>query len=475
MHPTAVPSTATIARTDTDDTSNGDAQPNIGIDTDIDTAGLAARLTGRLVTPADPDWDTARQAWNLAIDQRPAFVVLAESAGDVAATVDAARAAGLRVAPQGTGHNAAALGDLAGTILLRTDRMREITVDAAAGTVRCGAGVLWREVTDALAPHGRVGLAGWAGGVGVVGYLLGGGYSWFARKHGLGSSSVSAVELVTGDGERRRIDALHDPELFWAVRGGCGNAGIVTAIEFAAYPIGQVYAGALLFPIERAAEVLDAYRHWTRNLDEAATTCVRLLRVPPLADIPEVVRGRAFVGVDGAIDLPPAEAEALLAPLRALGPVVDQFGPMPAPALGHIHLDPPQPSPARGDGMLLADLTPDTIAALLSVAGPGVDSPLLAVDLRHLGGAAGRPDPRGGAIDHLPGRFMLFAVGITPVPAAEAPVVAAVNALDTPPDVVLLTGLEVQPASIVAAMAVTMISAERRCVNVGLLLRNDHG
>jgi FAD/FMN-containing dehydrogenase len=400
--------------------------PPIDVVSDTD---LAARLTGRLVTPDDADWDTARQAWNLAVDRRPEFVVFAETPGDVAATLEFARAAGLTVTPQGTGHNAGARVDLSGTILLRTDRMREVTVDPDARTVRAGAGVLWQEVAGALAPHGLVGLAGSSGDVGVVGYLLGGGYSWFARKYGLGCSSVTAVEIVTGDGELRRVDAEHDPDLFWAVRGGAGNAGIVTSIEFTVYPCAQVYAGTLLFPIERAREVLTAYEAWTRDLDEAASTCVRLLRIPPLPDIPEQIRGKSFVGIDGAIDLPVDQAEALLAPMRALGPAVDMFAPMPAAALGHIHMDPPQPSPARADGIVLDDLTPDGIEALLTVAGPGVASPLLAVDLRHMGGAVGRPAPGGGAVDHLPGRFLLFAVGITPVPEAEAAVVAAIHGL----------------------------------------------
>jgi FAD/FMN-containing dehydrogenase len=388
---------------------------------------LAAVLFGRLLRPGGPDWDAARQAWNLAVDQRPEFVVQAHTPGDVAATIDFARESGLRVAPQGTGHNAGALGDLTGTILLRTDRMREVTVDADRRIVRVGAGVLWQEVTEALAPHGLAGLAGSSGDVGVAGYLLGGGYSWLARRFGLGCSAVTAVELVTGDGQQHRVDADHEPELFWAVRGGGGNVGIVTALEFRVFPVTQVYGGMMLFPIERAREVLTAYERWTRDLDEAATTCVRLLRVPPLPEIPEFARGRAFVAVDGAIDLPAEQAEPLLAPLRDLGPEVDMFAEMPAAALGQIHMDPPQPTPARGDGMLLSDMTDDTIDALLAVAGPDVPSPLLAVDIRQLGGAAGRPDPNGGAVDHLPGRFLLFAVGITPVPPAEAAVTAAVH------------------------------------------------
>ena len=260
----------------------------------------------------------------------------------------------------------------------------------------------------------------------MAGYLLGGGFSWLAREYGLGSSSVTAVELVTGDGTFHRVDAEHEPELFWAVRGGAGNLGVVTAIEMAVFSIPEVYAGALLFPIERAAQVLTAYELWTRDLDERATTCVRLLHLPPLPELPDFLRGRSFVGIDGAIDAPVAQAEA---PLRALGPEVDMFGVMPAAALGQIHMDPPGPVPSHGDGLILADLTAGTIEALLSVAGPGVQTPLLAVDLRHLGGAVGRPDPWGGVVDQLPGRFLVFGVGVAPVPEAAQAVRGAIEGM----------------------------------------------
>lgn len=394
---------------------------------DIET--LAGRTAGRIAVPADGDWDAVRAAWNLSIDQRPEFVALPENADDVAAIVDFARSAGLRVAPQGTGHNASPLGDLAGTILLRTDRLRRVTVDPAHATVRAEAGVLWSEITAALAPHGLAGRAGSSGSVGVAGYSTGGGYSWLARRYGLAVSSITAVELVTGDGVFHRVDADTEPELFWAVRGGGANVGIVCALEFGALPLAQVYGGALLFPIERAAEVFAAYELWTRDLDEAATTCVRLLRLPPLPELPDFLRGKSFVGVDGAIDAGADEAERMLAPLRALKPAIDTFALMPAAGLGMIHMDPPEPAPARGDGMILDELPAEAISALLDVAGPGVETPLLAVDLRHLGGAVGRPDPKGGAVNHFPGRFLLYAVGITPVPEAVGAVESHVAAL----------------------------------------------
>lgn len=392
---------------------------------------LAAGLAGRIATPADPDWDALRSAWNLAVNQRPELIAVPADASDVAAIVGYANAHGLSVAPQCTGHGVAARGDLSGTILLRTGRMREIAIHAGRRIVRVGAGVLWAEVTQALAPYGLAALAGSSDDVGVVGYTLGGGYSWLARGRGLAASAVTAVELVTGDGTFHRVDADTEPELFWAVRGGAGNVGIVCALEFRAVPLTKVFGGALLFPISRAAEVLAAYEHWARDLDERATTCVRLLRLPSLPELPEMLRGESFAVVDGAIDAPAADAERLLAPLRALGPAIDVFAPMPAAALGRIHMDPPAPVPARGDGLILDDLPAKAIDALLSLTGPGVQSPLLVVDLRHLGGAVSRPDPDGGAVSHLPGRFLAFAVGVAPTPRAAQAVEQAIGALRT--------------------------------------------
>jgi hypothetical protein len=406
-----------------------DPGPDARSATDQAALALELELRGRLVRPGEDAWDAARSAWNRAVDQRPALVVEAADAFDVQAVVRFAARTGLKVAPQATGHGAAPLGDLSGAVLLRTGRMAAIDVDVANRSVRVGAGALWADVSAALAPHGLAALAGSSPDVGVAGYALGGGYSWLGRRLGLASSSITAVELVTGDGVFHRVDTDTEPDLFWAVRGGGANVGIVCTMELDVYPIPTVYAGALFFPLDRAAELLPAYELWSRDLDERATTCVRLLRLPPLPELPELLRGNAFVMIDGAVDAPVEDAEALLAPLRALGPLLDTFAPMDTAALSAIHLDPPQPVPAMGDGLALTDLTPDVVQTLLAHAGPGVESPLLTVDIRQLGGALGRRDPRGGVVDHLPGRFLLFAVGITPTPEAGEAVRRAADAL----------------------------------------------
>ena len=226
----------------------------------LDAARLRAELDGRLVLPGEPGWDEARQAWQLVVEQRPDAVVIAASPNDVVATVRAAGAAGLRVAAQGTGHNAAPLGSLEGTVLLRTSGLTGITVDAEAGTARVEAGVVWGDLTAAAAPHGLAGLAGTAADVGVVGYTLGGGVSWLGRAFGLAANHVVSADVVTADGVLRHIDLMNEPELFWAIRGGGGSFAVVTALEIGLVRVPDLHGGILFFPLERAAEVLHAWR-----------------------------------------------------------------------------------------------------------------------------------------------------------------------------------------------------------------------
>jgi FAD binding domain len=397
----------------------------VAVDVDV----LRDRIEGTVVAPGDAAWDEARQAWNLHVDQRPALVAVPQTAADVVAIVDFAREHGLRVAPQGTGHNASAIATLERTILVKTHEMRSVEIDAERRRARVGAGVLWAEVTGPASELGLAPLAGSSPDVGVVGYTLGGGLSWLSRRHGLAANSVLAIELVTADGRLVRCDRDHEPELFWALRGGGGSFGVVTAIEFVLYPAPQVYAGALLWPWERAAEVLRAYVEWCRTAPDAISTSARILQVPPLPDIPEPVRGRQFVAIDGAfLGSPEAGAEAL-APLRALEPEIDMFAPIPAAALSHIHMDPEHPVPGIGDGMVLDELTPAAIDALVAVAGPGSGSPLLAVELRQLGGAIGVPPAEHGALAKIGGAFAFFAVGMAMTPEMGAAVSAHVDAV----------------------------------------------
>jgi FAD binding domain-containing protein/berberine-like enzyme len=369
-------------------------------------------LDGEVILPGDPEWDAARSAWNLAADQHPVAVVFAESADDIVAVVDYARRRGLHVTTQGTGHFAATLHSLDDTILIRTCRMRGLEIDPETQTARAEAGVLWEEVSLAAAEHGLAGLAGSSPDVGVVGYTLGGGMGWLARRYGLAANSVTAVELVTADGELVRADRDNEPELFWAIRGGGGSFGIVTAIEFTLYPVPEVYAGVLFFPVERASEVLKAWREWVDGTPNEITSVGRLMSFPPIPQIPEPLRGNSFVLVEATYIGDEADGAALIQPLRELGPAMDTFAMIPAEELRHLHMDPPEPVPGAGDGMNLADLTPEAIDALVEVQGAGSGSPLLSVEIRQLGGVLAEPSPEHGAVGTFDAGFAMFGVGM---------------------------------------------------------------
>jgi hypothetical protein len=385
-------------------------------------AGLQSRIAGQVVTASDPGWDEARLAWNLAVDQRPAAVVLAESATDILETVRFARDNGYRIAPQGTGHGASALSLETDTILVKTARMRGVSVDAGARRARAEAGAWWLDVCEPAAEHGLVPLHGSSPDVGVVGYTLGGGMGWLARSHGLATNSVLAVELVTADGRLVRADAENEADLFWAVRGGGGSFGVVTAIEFALYPLTEIYAGTLFFAADRGGEVLHAWRDWVDTVPEEVTSVGRYLTFPPIPDVPEPLRGRAFVVVELAYQGGEADGNALVAPLRALQPEMDTTALGPASVLRMLHMDPPKPVPGSGDGMLLADAPAEAIDAMVAVAGPGSGSPLLSVELRHLGGELARPKAGNGALASLDAGFAMFAIGITATPEQAAAV-----------------------------------------------------
>src|SRR6188508_1078204 len=282
-----------------------------------------------LLFPGDAGWDEARRAWNLAVDQRPAAVALPETVDDVVAAVDHARAAGLRVVVQGTGHGAGST-PLDGALLINMARMTGVEVDAGTQTARVAGGALWRDVVEAAVEHGLTALHGSAGDVGVVGYSLGGGIGWLARKHGLSASSVLSAVVVTADGEVVQADHETNPDLFWALRGGGGSFGIVTEVEIALYPVAEAYAGWLAWPVERAVGVLARWAEWTKDAPDEVTSVGRLLQVPPAPEVPEPLRGRRLVVVEAAFLGDERAGRELLGPLRTLGPEIDTFGVVPA-------------------------------------------------------------------------------------------------------------------------------------------------
>jgi FAD/FMN-containing dehydrogenase len=388
---------------------------------------LAEQMTGSVVLPGDPGWDGARQAYNLAVDQRPAAVAFPADVRDVQEIVRYAAGNGLRIAPQRTGHNAGPLGSLDDIILLKTDRLDTVEIDVAAMTARVGSGVKWESVVPRVSELGLAVLHGSTPDVSIAGYGLGGGVGWYARKHGLFTNSITAIELVTADGRLRRVDHLNEPELFWALRGGGGNFGVVTALEFRLFPISEVYAGVLFFPWERSSEVLHAWHDWTETVPDEMTSVGRIIQFPPLEQVPEPLRGNSFVLVEAFFVGGEDEGAKLLEPLRALGPAIDTVALVPPVALAEMHMDPPDPLPYHGEGVVLGDLPAAAFDELVAVAGPDSGSSLVSVEVRHTGGALARGGETHGALDRLPGSFLSFSIGMAFDEVSAASTVADVE------------------------------------------------
>jgi FAD/FMN-containing dehydrogenase len=374
-----------------------------------------------VLKPESDDYSRNRGAYNVLLSQEPAAIVTPRSTADVIEAIDYARSAGLRIGAQRTGHTAEPLGDLGDTLLVRTAALNTVSIDPERRIARVGAGALWGDLVPQASTRGLAACHGSSPTVGIVGYSLGGGVGWYGRAHGLQCNRVTAVELVDAEGTERRVDAGSDPELFWALRGGGGDFGIVTALEFELLPIPEIFAGALVFPSERAAEVLHAWHEFTATAPDEVTSVARVMNFPPLDEIPEPLRGGSFAIVEAVALLDEAEATEVLAPLRGLGPVMDSFATQPPAGIADLHLDPHEPTPYTTQGMLLDDLPSEAIDALLGAIGPDSEAKLLTVEVRHNGGAMGRGDEGHGAMNALPGSFLLFGVNVVPEPAVMAP------------------------------------------------------
>jgi hypothetical protein len=281
-------------------------------------------------------------------------------------------------------------------------------------------------VTEAATPYGLFPLSGSSPDVGVVGYTLGGGLSWLGRKHGLAASHVTAIELVTSDGELVRATEEQNADLFWALRGGGGSFGVVTAMEFRLFPYGDVYAGMFLWPYERHAELLRAWYAWTRSAPDDVTTSFRIMHMPPLPDLPPFLAGRSVVVIDGAFAGAAEDGAAAVAELRALAPEIDTWAAATPAALSRIHMDPEEPIPYESAGALLGELDADALEAFAAPIAPG--APLLFGELRHLGGALARVPQGAGALARLDGEYLMFGAGVIMGPEAVAPLRGALRA-----------------------------------------------
>jgi FAD/FMN-containing dehydrogenase len=291
---------------------------------------LKSRFHGELILPGDQHYETARAVFNAAIDRRPAVIARCVGLADVIEAVNFARRENLLVAVRGTGHNVAGFAVCDHGIVIDLSAMKDIRVDAPARSVRVDAGCNWGEVNDALQPHGLAATGGFVSVTGVSGLTLGGGLGWLVRKHGLALDNLLSAEIVLAAGRLVTANARENEDLFWAIRGGGGNFGLVTSFEFRVYPVGTVLAGIVLHPAAAAAGAIRRWRDLEATAPDESAQGALLFHFADDAPVPESLRGAAVVGLGGVYAGAIEEGEKVLRPLREYGPpLADMFRPTP--------------------------------------------------------------------------------------------------------------------------------------------------
>ncbi|SNY65453.1 FAD-binding oxidoreductase [Paractinoplanes atraurantiacus] len=360
--------------------------------------------TGPVFRPGDAGYDAHRAGWQRAFASRPALIVAAARSDDVRKAVLTAREHALPFAVQATGHGTLASTD--GGLLLKTTALDRVEIDPQRRVARVGPGAVWADVNRAAARYGLAGLAGRCSTVGVTGYTLGGGQSWLSRTFGFAADSVVRADVVTADGVARTVSADEHPDLFWALRGGGGNFGVVTSLEFRLYPVRRVFSGMSLYPLERAPATLAAYREWALDEPEAMNTAVLLIREPSSGR--RLLAIRAFHHGD--------DGHRVLAPLLAAAgrPLLDAYKMRSFPDASDATNGPDVPPMALRQEIELFRTLPDEVLDAIVAAG-APDSPLGFVELRHWGGAMARPGPDAGPAGHRDVPFSVMAVAPSPV------------------------------------------------------------
>jgi FAD/FMN-containing dehydrogenase len=388
----------------------------------FDRSCLPAGLDGKVFLPGDPGYADEVRVYNRAQLPSPGLVVAASTAADVRAAVRLAAARRAPVAVLATGHQVSVpIGPDA--IMITTRAMRGVTVNPRRRIARAEAGALWGDVVDQAVPVGLAPLNGSTPTVGVVGYTLGGGFSpTLGRRYGYAADNVRAIEVVSASGRMCTVTANSDPELFFGLRGGKSNFGVVTAIEFDLFPVTSFYGGAILFAGTDARRLLHTYRRWVKTVPDAMSSSVALVRLPDIEAVPPPLRGQFAASLRIAYVGRADTGAALVKPLRSVAtPLLDAVAEQPYAAYPAIHSDPVDPLTAYERTGLLRELSADTVDALLAVAGPDAAFPVSMVEIRHLGGALARLPKAPNAISHREAAFTLFTAGVA-APADAAAV-----------------------------------------------------
>lgn len=369
---------------------------------EVTVSELAARLQGPLSRAGQDGYEAARHIWNGRVDRRPALIASCLTPGDVVEVIRFARAHRLLISVRGGGHNVGGTAVCEGGLMLDLSRMKDIRVDAEARRARVAPGVRWKELDAATQVHGLAAPGGQHSEVGVAGFALGGGAGWLLRKHGLAIDSLRSVQIVTADGALLRASETEEPDLFWAVRGGGGNFGVVTEFEFELHPVGPiVFAGLLVHPLARAREALQFYREFGHGAPED------LESVAVLMTGPDGQKGIAF----GLCHSGPLEAApAALAPLLGFGPpTINMVQPMPYVMFQGM-LDALVPAGHRyfNRSRFATELSPSAIDAAI---GHFAEAPSAGctVFFHHLGGAMARVPAAATAFAHRDARYCFIA------------------------------------------------------------------
>jgi len=364
-------------------------------------AELQTSMRGRLLRPADDGYDVARRVWNGAVDRRPALIAQCAGAADVIAAVQFARSHELQLAVRGGGHNVAGLAVCDGGMVVDLSPMKGIRVDPDARTARAEAGLTWGEFDRETASFGLANTGGLVSTTGIAGLTLGGGIGWLMRRFGLTCDNLLSADVVTANGRLLTASADENADLFWGIRGGGGNFGIVTSFDYRRHPISTVLGGMMLFPAAQARDLLRLYREYAASASDGLTSLVAFITAPPLPFVPSDLHGAPVIAIAVCYAGPVEEGAEAVRPLRVAGrPVVDLIGPMPYCALQTMN-DPSAPPGMQNywKSQYLPALNDDVIDALVDGA-VRMPAPFSMVHLHHLGGAVSRVDPGETAFGH---------------------------------------------------------------------------
>ncbi|WP_210480047.1 FAD-binding oxidoreductase [Naasia sp. SYSU D00948] len=379
-----------------------------------EVAALREAVTGVVYARGDEGLAAEVACYNTAIVHDPDVVVGARTVGDVVTAVQFAGAHAIPVFVQATGHGAFA--PITDGLLITTSRMDSVAVDPARRIASISAGTRWGAVVEAAARYGLAPITGSSDTVGAVGYTLGGGLGPLSRTYGFTADWVRAFTVVTADARIVRATASEHEDLFWALRGGKGGLGVVVEMDLELVPLRTFYGGGLFFDTAHVEDAMRAWVDWVHTVPDTVTSSVALVRFPPIDEVPEALRGKFVLHLRYAFVGDETEGERLLAPIRGAAPAfLDLVGEMPMSAIGSIHNDDDSPGPAWDRGMQLKDIDQDFVTEFLARAGPRSDVPFIAIEIRHIGGAAGQEQHGGTAVGGRSAPFTLVMIGV-PVP-----------------------------------------------------------